>query len=147
MIFGVSFSNRKARKATASIEGIVADARHAARDCYACKSSAKSEGTIADARHAVRNGDAGQVAATVEREVADARDLLSVVDRRDFDAGVGAGSDSGNGAGPISVGFELQTFRAFVRGGSGGEDSGVFHGVIPFWVFLCNPRWVSWKFP
>lgn len=32
------------------------------------------------------------------------------------------------------------------RGGEGAsEDSGGFHSRNPFWAFLCNPRWVSWK--
>ena len=141
----------------ATVECMVADALHAVGNHNAGQAGATAERTIADARHAVRNGDAGQTGTTVERMAADAlhavgdhnagqagaiverhradsRDLLPVIDRRDFDVGVGAGSDSENSAGPVFVGHEYKTLRTFVRGGSGGKDicakvSAVVHAV------------------
>lgn len=92
--------------------------------------------------HAFRYRNARQAIAIKKRTVADACDLLPVIDRRDFDVGVNAGSDSGNRTGSVFVGHEYKTLRTFVRGGSGGK-CGVFHGRNPFWAFLCNPHWVS----
>ena len=68
----------------------------------------------------------------------DGCDFLPVMDRRDFDVGVGAGSDSGNETGFGAGGHKLQTFRAFVQGCSGGEDSGGFHGVNPFFPWRSS---------
>ena len=52
----------------------------------------------------------------------DACDFLPVMDRGNYDVGVGAGSDSGNEAGFGTGGYERHTFRAFVQGVSGGKD-------------------------
>ena len=128
--------NGDAGQAGATVERRLADARHTIRNGDGGKTLAAIERKTADARHTVRNGDAGQAGALGERQGANARDDLFVVDRRDFDVGVGAGSDSGNRTGSVSVGNELQPFRAFVQGGRGGqgasEDNGVFHGRNPF---------------
>ena len=48
------------------MEGIITDARHAVRDCYAHKPSATLEGRRADARHAVRDCYARKTAAFIE---------------------------------------------------------------------------------
>ena len=129
--------NGDAGQAGATVERRLADARHTVRNRNAGKTLATIERKTADARHTVRNGDAGQAGALGERQGANARDDLFVVDRRDFDIVVGAGSDAGNGAGPVSVGHELQTLRMLIadkvkggdgRGGEGAsEDSGGFH--------------------
>lgn len=114
----------------------IADSLHTVRNRDFRKTLAAAERPITDLLDAVRNGDAGQAGALGERQGANARDDLFVVDRRDFDVGVGAGSDSGNRTGSVSVGNELQPFRAFVQGGRGGqgasEDNGGFHGRVPF---------------
>ena len=127
-----------ARQAFASLERPIANARHTVRNGDAGQTGAIVERMDADARNAVGDHNAGQVAATAERHRADSRDLLPVIDRRDFDVGVGAGSDSENAAGSVSVGHELQTFRAFVQGCSGGEDSGGFHGINPFFPWRSS---------
>ena len=88
--------------------------------------------------HAFRYRNARQAIAIKKRTVADALNFLPVIDRRDFDIDVGASSDSGNRTGSVSVGHELQTFRAFVQGCSGGEDSGGFHGGIPFFPWRSS---------
>lgn len=126
--------NGDAGQAAALVERAVANARHAFRNRDAGQAAAIAERKRADVRHAVRNGDAGQTGTLIERGMADARDLLPVIDRRDFDVGIGAGSDSENRTGSVSIGFELQTFRAFVQGVSGGKDictkvSAVVHAV------------------
>ena len=64
MIFGVSFINNNARESGATGEGIIADARHAVRDCHARKLGAIIEGPTTDARHAVRDCHARKPAAT-----------------------------------------------------------------------------------
>ena len=52
MIFEVPINNNNVRKPAATRKSIIADARHAVRDCYARKPTATLEGTIADARSA-----------------------------------------------------------------------------------------------
>ena len=135
--------NYDVRKAYAAFECIIADRFDAVWNYNVIKTYTTFERRSADRRDAVGDGNAFHPYATFERRLTDALDFLPVIDRRDFDVGVGAGSDSGNRTGSVSVGYERQVFRAFVQGGSDGEDSGGFHGRNPFWVFLCNPRWVS----
>ena len=134
--------NYDVRKAYAAFECIIADRFDAVWNYNVIKTYTTFERRSADRRDAVGDGNAFHPYATFERRLTDALDFLPVIDRRDFDVGVGAGSDSGNRTCSVSVGFERQTFRAFVQGGSGGK-CGVFHGRIPFWAFLCNPHWVS----
>lgn len=131
-----AFRYRDAHKAFAVKKRQFANTLHAFRDCDAHKALTPPECLIADARHAFRDRDAGQAIAIKKRTDADARYLLPVMDRRDFDVGIGAGSDSGNRAGSISVGHECKTLRAFVQGVAGGK-CGVFHGVNPFWFMFC----------
>ena len=102
------------------------------------KARAIQERKTTDRYDAVRNRDTRKTLATPKRISADRRDDLSVIDRRDFDINVGASSDSGNRTGSVSVGHELQTFRAFVQGSSGGEDSGGFHGINPFFPWRSS---------
>lgn len=136
--FGYSIWEHDADQATAIFERLLANERHAFRYSNARQAIATKKGTFADPRDAARNSDAGQIAALEERLITDARDFLLVIYRRDFGVGVGAGSDSGNGAGSVSVGHELQTFRAFVQGCSGGKDSSGFHGVNPFFPWRSS---------
>ena len=84
MINRVSFFNDDAREATATIERIIADARHAIRNRDAHKTTAILERRIADARHAIRNRDAREATAIGERPSADARH--AVFDDYRFDA-------------------------------------------------------------
>ena len=140
--------NGDAGQAGATVERRLADARHTIRNGDGGKTLAAIERKTADARHTVRNGDAGQAGATVERQGANARDDLPIVDRRDFDIVVGAGSDVGNGAGPVTVGHERQAFRTLIadkvesgdsRGGRGAiEDNGAFHGENPFFPWRSS---------
>ena len=122
-----AISYRDVLKSSASREHKITDFSHAIRNCDALKSVATAECKIADARHAIRNCDARKVRAIEERITSDACDFLPVMDRGNYDVGVGAGSDSGNEAGFGTGGYERQTFRAFVQGSSGGEDNGGFH--------------------
>ena len=134
--------NYDVRKTYAAFECIIADRRDAVWNCNVVKPYATFERRPVDRRDAVWDGYAFHSYATFERRSTDALNDIPVIDRRDFDVGVGAGSDSGNRTGSVSVGHEYKTLRTFVRGGSGGK-CGVFHGRNPFWVFLCNPHWVS----
>ena len=133
-----TISYRDVHKVAAIIERFRADVRHAIRNCDARKARAIRERKTTDRYDAVRNCDTRKTLATPERISADRRDDLSVIDRRDFDIDVGASSDSGNRTGSVSVGHELQTFRAFVQGCSGGEDSGGFHGINPFFPWRSS---------
>ena len=137
-----TISYRDVHKVAAIIERFRADVRHAIRNCDARKAYAIRERKTTDRYDAVRNCDTRKTLATPERISADRRDDLSVVDRRDFDVGVGAGSDSGNRTGSVSVGNELQPFRAFVQGGRGGqgasEDNGGFHSRNPFFPWRSS---------
>ena len=130
--------NRYALQAIATPEHTMVDARHTIRYCDALQANAVGERIIPNARHTVRYCDALQATAVLECPPVDALNDIPVVDRRDFDVGVGAGSDSGNRTGSVSVGHELQTFRAFVQGCSGGEDSGGFHGINPFFPWRSS---------
>ena len=47
-------------QASASIEGIVADAGHTIADSDGCQAGASSEGPFVNARHAVWDGNGGQ---------------------------------------------------------------------------------------
>lgn len=136
--FGYSIWEHDADQATAIFERLLTNDRHAFRYRNAGQAIATAERQVANQRHAVRNSDAGQISAIEERLIADARDLLPVMDRWNFDVGVGAGSDSGNGAGSVTMGLELQAFRVFVQGGSGGKDSGGFHGENPFFPWRSS---------
>ena len=133
-----TISYRDAHKAAAIIERFRANARHTIRNCDARKARAIRERKTTDRYDAVGNCDTRKTLATPKRTSADRRDDLSVIDRRDFDINVGASSDSGNRTGSVSVGHELQTFRAFVQGSSGGEDSGGFHGINPFFPWRSS---------
>ena len=82
---------------------MVVDARDAIGNHNAGQAPAIAERSPADARDAIGNRDAHKTAAIVERSVADALNDTPVMDRRYFDVGVGAGSDSGNSAGSVSV--------------------------------------------
>lgn len=135
---GYVLRDRDADQATAIFERLLTNDRNAFRYRNAGQTIATAERKVANQRHAVRNSDAGQISAIEERLIADDRDLLPVIDRRDFDVGVGAGSDSGNRTGSVSVGHELQTFRAFVQGDSGGKDSGGFHSENPFFPWRSS---------
>lgn len=130
--------NYDVRKAYAAFECIIADRFDAVWNYNVIKTYTTFERRSADRRDAVGDGNAFHPYATFERITSDACDLLPVIDRRDFDVGVGAGSDSGNDAGSVSFGYELQTFRAFVQGCSGGEDSGGFHGINPFFPWRSS---------
>ena len=54
------------RQTAANVEGIIADASHAVRDCDTRQTAATIEDPIADAHHAVRNCDARQTSAITE---------------------------------------------------------------------------------
>lgn len=167
--FGYAVRDRDARQTATIVERAFSDFFQVIWQVNIYKRRAFGKRITSDFGYSIRKYDADQAAATVERKrinehhafryrnarqaiaikkrtVANACDLLPVIDRRDFDVGVNAGSDSGNRTGSVFVGREYKTLRTFVRGGSGGK-CGVFHGRNPFWAFLCNPRWVSWKFP
>ena len=129
--------NYDVRKTYATFECIIADRFDAVWNYNVIKTYTTFERSSADRRDAVGDGNAFHPYATFERRLTDALDHVPIIDRRDFDIGVGAGSDSGNRTGSIAVGHERQTFRVFFQGGSGGKDSGVFHVEIPFWFMFC----------
>ena len=121
------FRNGYARQARTAGERAFSNGHHAARYCDVCQAITFCKRKISDFGHAIRNCDARKVRAIGERMTSDACDFLPVMDRGNYDVGVGAGSDSGNEAGFGTGGYERQTFRAFVQGSSGGEDNGGFH--------------------
>ena len=130
--------NRDVCKVRATVERRLADARNAVRNRNAGKTLATIERKTADPRDAVRNRNARQTATIGERQGTYSHDLFLVIDRGNFDVGVGAGSDSGNRTGSVTIGLELQAFRVFVQGGSGGKDSGGFHGENPFFPWRSS---------
>lgn len=124
--------NYDVRKAYAAFECIIADRFDTVWNYNVIKTYTTFERRSADQRDAVGDGNAFYPYATFERRLTDGCDFLPVMDRGDFDVGVGAGSDSGNRTGSVFVGHELQTFRVFIQGGSGGKDCGGFHSENPF---------------
>ena len=69
MILGIIRSNHNACQATATIERIIADARHAIRNHDARQATATGERPLADACHAISNRDARQIFAIIEGTV------------------------------------------------------------------------------
>ena len=130
--------NYDVRKAYAAFECIIADRFDAVWNCNVIKPYTTFERRPVDRRDAVWDGDAFHPYATFERRLTDTLDAVPVIDRRDFDVGVGAGSDSGNRTGSVAVGHEYKTLRTFVRGGYGGEDSGGFHSRNPFFPWRSS---------
>ena len=86
MINRVSSFNGDAREATAIIERLIADARHAIRNRDTREATATGERLNADARHTIRNRDARETDAKGERLIADARHATANRDARETDA-------------------------------------------------------------
>ena len=74
-VFRVAGIHTDFRQFPATIEGIIADARHAGRDGDGCQARVR-KGIIADGRHAVADGDRSQIAATIEGMIADGRHFI-----------------------------------------------------------------------
>ena len=88
----ISFRNKQRRavvnrvKATALVERIITDARHAIRYRDAREVTATFERKTTDARHAIRNRDIREARASVERIITDARHTIWNRDARETTA-------------------------------------------------------------